>query len=140
MPGGSPASHEIWKLSLKAAAAQKTFKVLDPEGRDGQVREVDITLLADASEGGESSAEQTGWVVDVRYSNAPDVVLFTNTFPTEDLAKKVMDDLSNAAAEVEGKIRQADFEGAAESMTALNNLFKSSSAEPPVADAPGAQS
>jgi len=130
-------THQQWLRSLKAEPTQKTFKVLDPGGKDDSVHEIDISMLADGAETGESSADRTGWAIDVRYTQAPDVVLFTNTYPTEELAKQVMDDLATAAASVEGLIRQADFEGAQEAMQGLTKLFTSSSAEPPVQDASG---
>lgn len=129
--------HAQWLQGFRAAAAQKTFKVLDPMGRDDQVHEIDVSLLENQSGEGDSTAERAGWTIDCRYSAAPDVVLFTNTYATEDLAKNVMDDLSRAASEVEGLIRKADFEGAQEAMKALSNIFKSASAEPPVADTDG---
>lgn len=143
-PGGTPASHEVWQQSFRlratdgaGAPTQKTFKVLDPRGMDEQVHEIDISMMPAEAGEGDSSAEKTGYLVDVRYRSAPDVVLFSGVFPNEELAKKVMDDLATASATVEGLIRQADFDGAKTAMQDLAKLFKSASAEPPTPDTEG---
>ncbi len=102
-------AHEAWLGSLKLGGQnQKSLRILDPMG-ENKAKMIDITILDNSESEG---AEESGWVVDVRYQNAPDQTLFTLTQPTEGEARKIMDDLVSKASAIEGLIRQEDFEGA----------------------------
>ena len=117
------------KGTMILAQNQKTFRIMDPTGQEESVHAVDITIVDNS---GTAGAEQTGWVVDVRYKNAPDQVVFTATQPTEQQARDVMSDLSTVAAEIEGLIRQEDFEGARERTNEFLKKMKANSGEPHV--------
>jgi uncharacterized protein YfcZ (UPF0381/DUF406 family) len=104
---------------------------MDPNSsKKDEVLSVEISIGND--EASESSAERTGWVVDVRYTNAPDTTIFNQTFPSEAQAKKVMDDLVNLAAEVEGLIRQEKFEDAKKRSGDFLKKTKANSQQPNV--------
>ena len=121
--------HSLWLGRFRAAATKKSFRIVSPKG-EKDVAEIDISILHDQPAPGGSIAEQPGWVVDVRYSRAPDVVLFTATYVSEDLARKVMEDLSLVAAEVDGLLRQEKFDEASEKTKALLNKFKANGGQP----------
>jgi len=122
--------HASWKRLLLKADQQKTLKIVAPEQQDMSVQEIDISLLSDQAS--ESSAEPTGQMVDVRWSAAPDTVLFTHVYPSSEEAQRVFDDLVKLAAEVEGLIRSEDMDAAKEKSKELAQKFKSNSSEPPI--------
>lgn len=126
------ASHENWKRAIlgEGQVDQKTFRVVDPLGQETTPAEIDITFFDNSQ--AESAAEEVGFMIDVRLHNAPDQVLFTGTYPTEEQARQVMEDLSQAAAEVEGLLKQEDFENAKIKTDELMKKFDANSGEPPV--------
>ena len=112
-------SHKSWMNLIAEAVEQKSFNIMDPsgsidpEGSEG-IREIDITLLQDEPGPGNSSAEKSGWVIHVRYSVAPDIIVFEQTYPSEDAAKRVYEDFIGLAAEIHGLIKAEQFEKAQE--------------------------
>jgi len=131
--------HKSWiRLLVHAKSDQKTFRIVNLASKNNDVDAIDISIIQnEPSANDESSAEKVGWVVDIRYKNAPDTVLFTATYPSEDQARKIMEDLSNLAAEVEGLIRKEDFEQATTKTKALMDKFKANSTQPPVEENEG---
>ncbi len=125
-------AHDNWLagLVLRARADQKTFRVVNLASGKEAIDAIDISVLQDSAE--QSSASSTGWVVDVRFQNAPEQVLFTQVFPTEEQARKVMADLSSVAAEVEGLIKSEDFEAAREKTQDLMKKMTANTAQPVV--------
>jgi hypothetical protein len=120
---------------LTGSVRQKSFTIADSRGEANSSVVIDITMIPNpqAPEPNQpGAAEATGWMVDVRYNNAPEIELFTKTFPTEEQAQAVMDDFSKLAAEVEGLIKQEKFEEAAQQTEALQKKFTANSSEPPV--------
>lgn len=134
----SPQAHSLWAQQFVAKSDKKSFRIVAPKGNH-EVAEIDISVLPNQGTPGASTAEPTGWVVDCRYTNAPSVTLFTATYPTEDLARKVMEDLSAVAAEVEGLLRQEKFDEAGEKTKSLLEKMKANSGEPPVEELGSAQ-
>jgi hypothetical protein len=132
------AEHSRWAQQFRARADKKSFRIVDPKG-DHDVSEIDISILPNQAQAGGSTAEATGWMVSVVYTNAPSVTLFTQTYPTEDLARKVLEDLSAVAAEVEGLLRAEKFDEAGEKTQALLEKFKANSGQPPVEEIGGPQ-
>jgi len=132
-------AHSLWaqRFQVRGGTTDKTsFRIVDPKGNH-EVAEIDLSVLANKAGAGDSAAEPTGWMVDCRYTNAPSVTLFTATYPTEDLARKVMEDLSAVAAEIEGLLRQEKFDEAGEKTKALLEKFKANSGQPPVEELGG---
>lgn len=128
----SLASHSNWAQEiLGTAPAKKTFRIVDSKSPK-EATSIDISLLQDAAGAEGASAEQPGWVVNVQYSNAPDVILFNQTYVSEDMARKVMDDLAMVAGEVEGLLRKEEFEKAQAKTTELINKMHANSGQAPV--------
>ncbi len=107
--------------SLVGEANQKTFKILDPKSGDDAVRDIDISVFKNQQEPGDSSAEGTGndWLVQVGYSMAPEVTLYSEHFSNEKTARDLMEDFSKLAAEIEGLIKSEDFQSAKEQSAAF---------------------
>jgi hypothetical protein len=129
MSGARPQG--VFLAIIAGAADQKTFKIVDPRGPADSVREIDLTLVHGTGEA-EAGAEPSPWVVDVRYSNAPDVELFTKNFTDEKTARTVMEDFSKLAAEIEGLVRAEKLDEAATKSAELEKKFTSNSSESPV--------
>lgn len=126
--------HSDWlnNLLIRAKADQKTFRIVNLASGREDVDSIDISVMQDSAQ--QSSADQTGWMVDIRYQNAPDSVLFTQVYPTEDQARKVFSDLSLVAAEVEGLIKAEKFEEARAKTEELTKKFAANSGQTPVAE------
>jgi hypothetical protein len=126
-------AHSAWaRQFLKAESpAKKTFRVLDAKSPKQAVN-VDINLMQDKAPADGTTAEYSGWVVTVTYTNAPDVVLFTQTYLDESTARKVMDDIGMVAAEVEGFLKKEDFEGAQKATKAFTDKLAANSGSQPV--------
>jgi hypothetical protein len=125
-------SYQTWiRGILEGPGSIRTFRVLDPEAADDTPREIEITMLPDTPQTGGSEAEPSGFQIDIRYTNAPGISLYTQQFPDRDSASKAMDDLARACAAVEAKITTGDFKAAREAMLGLMRVFKSSGANPP---------
>lgn len=132
-------SHRAWlefirPYLLEAQVAEfpmtKQFRILNPSGT-GEVEPIDISINRDQPMEGGSSAEPSGWVVTVTPSKAPDTQMFSSTYPDQKTAEQVFDDLSLLAGEVEGKLKQSDFEGAGEASKAFQDRLKSNSGAAP---------
>lgn len=117
---------------LAGTARQKSFRVIDSRGEEGAVVAINITMVPNsqaADPANPGAPDVVGWTISVSYENAPDIELFTKTFPTEKQAQMVMDDLSQATAEVEGLIKQQKFEEASQKTTDLEKMFTANSTE-----------
>ncbi len=125
-------SHDAWSASLAASlhGQLQTFRILDPKGLESTPLEADVSLQEGAPETGASQAQAGKFLVEVRYTQAPTVVLFSATYPDKDTATKVYGDLCKACAEVESKIKAAKFDEAKKSMEGLGKIFKSSTGDP----------
>ncbi len=128
----SLAAHAAWRHRFQAKVDKKTFRLADSKN-PRHAENVDLSILQDAPEAGGSSAEHAGWVVDVRYTNAPDVILFSQNYVDEATARKVMDDLAVVAGEVEGFLRQEKFDKAAEKTKEFMDKMAANSGQTPVA-------
>jgi hypothetical protein len=124
-------AHVLWAAQFLKAADKKSFRIVDSKSPKN-AENVDISILPDQPGLDGSTAETPGWVVDVRYSNAPDVVLFNKSYIDESTARKVMDDLSMVAGEVEGFLRQEDFEKAQEATKKFLDKLHANSGQSPV--------
>ncbi len=83
---------------------------MDPTGQENATHEVNVSVI-DAQATG-STADKTGFAVQVVYTNAPSILLYSETFPSKETADKVFQDLCMLAAAVEGLIKQENFEEA----------------------------
>lgn len=126
--------HDAWAAQLAASAQSmlQTFRILDPRGLEQTPLEADISLEGGPPESGTSQAQPGNYRVEVRYTQAPTVVLFNAAYPDKDTALKVYSDLGKACAEVESKIKSGEFEKAKTAMESLTTLFKSSTQDPPI--------
>lgn len=124
--------HGSWldRLVVKAKADQKTFRIVNLASGKEAVDAIDISVIENQST--QSSSDKTGWMVDVRYQNAPESILFTQTYPTEEQARKVMEDLSKVAAEVEGLIKSEKFDEAKEATQDFMKKMTANTGQPPV--------
>jgi hypothetical protein len=131
-------THSEWlrTFGFRAIADKMSFRIMDPHN-EGEITSIDISIQQNAAAPGSSYAEPPGWIVDVRYTNAPSIILFTQTYPTRDLAEKVMSDLSKPANDAQALIRKGDFEGAMEKTKILMDYFKSNTGQPPVEELGG---
>ena len=125
------AAHSLWATQFLKAADKKSFRIVDSKNPKN-AENIDISVLPDQPGPDGSSAEQPGWMVDVRYTNAPDVVIFNKSYVDEKTARAVMDDLSMVAAEVEGHLRSEDFEKAQISTKKLLDKMHANSGSGPV--------
>lgn len=128
-------AHASWAAELAGQPSQKTFRIA--EGDD--VLEIVLTLFQDENDAAgqipepdASSAHPQGWGLSAVYKSAPDTVIFKQTFPTEREARGAFDDLSKAAAEVEGLVRGEKMEEARKATDALMTKMKSNSGETPI--------
>jgi hypothetical protein len=126
--------HRIWSALVLGQAQQKSARIYE----GGDVHEILLTLFTDEPNGKDglpadqaSTAEPAGWSVSVAYKVSPDTVIFQRTFPTEKEATDVFKDITMAAAEVEGLIRQEKLEEAQAATVSFMNKMKSNSSEPP---------
>ncbi len=126
--------HGSWAAALSGQPTQKTFRIA--EGND--VVEIVLTIMQDDGASTESipeetsSAEPTGWTLSGTYKSAPDTVIFKRTFATETEARGAFDDLSKAAAEVEGLVRQEKMDEARKATDSFMTKCKSNSGETPI--------
>ncbi len=109
---------------------------MDPSGVENSVSPISISITPAPATG--SAADVTGYMVQVCYTQAPDILLFTSTFPTQDVAQKVYEDLCNVAAECEGEIKKEDFEKAQASTKAFMDKCKANSSTTPTQQAQNA--
>lgn len=123
--------HDAWLASLSAASTLKTFRILDPKGLEQTPLEADVSLEGGTPESGTSQAQPGNYRVEVRYTQAPTIVLFDAAYPDKDTATKVYSDLCKACAEVESKIKAGEFDKAKAAMEGLSTIFKSATQDPP---------
>ncbi len=125
-------NHWLSRLVLRAKTDQKTFRIVNLASGKDDIDAIDISVIQNTSE--ESASDKTGWMVDIRYQNAPSTVLFTQTYPTEEQARKVFDDFVMFVAEVEGLIKSEKFDEAKEKTEGLMKKFKANTGQAPVVD------
>jgi hypothetical protein len=130
-------SHGDWLfgLALKAKTDQKSFRIVNLASGKEDVDAIDISVLQNQAE--ESASDKVGWVVDIRYTNAPLSPLFLHIYPSESQARKVFEDFSMFCGEIEGLIRSEKFEEAKTKTEELVRKFKANTAQPPVSENPG---
>ena len=124
-------AHALWAGQFLRAADKKSFRIVDSKNPKN-AENIDISIIQDQPGLDGSSAEKPGWVIDVRYTNAPEVTLFNQSYVDEPTARKVMDDLSMVAGEVEGFLRGENFEKAQEATKKLLDKMHANSGQAPV--------
>lgn len=127
-------AHESWltKLALRAKSDQKSFRIVNLASGRADVDTIDISVIQDQPV--ESAADKTGWMVDIRYQNAPETPLFSQTYPSEEQARKIYDDLVMVVAEVEGLIKAEKFDEAKAATEALMLKLKANTGNTPVSE------
>jgi hypothetical protein len=127
-------SHRIWASLVLGQAQQKSAKIYE----GGDVHEILLTLFQDKPGGADglpadqaSTAEPDGWAVSVAYKVSPETFIFQRTFPTDKEASDVFQDITMAAAGVEGLIRQEKFDEAQQATVAFLNKMKGNTSETP---------
>lgn len=124
-------AHALWAAQFLKGADKKSFRIVDSKSPK-QAENIDISIIPNQPGLDGASAETPGWLIDVRYTNAPDVVLFSKSFLDEPTARKVMEDLSMVAGEVEGFLRAEDFEKAQIATKKLLDKMHANSGSGPV--------
>ncbi len=128
--------HSRFRSILAGETIQKVLKIYTA----AQPHEIFITLFpnnpGEANGQANSTAEPSGWAVNVAYKVSPESVIFNGSYPSQDQAKKIFDDLVNAAATVEGLIRGEKFEEAAKQTKIFLEKCGANSSERPVEEKP----
>lgn len=114
-------------------AKQKILKIYNA----GEPHDLALTLSppeaqTEGDSQGNSSAEPNGWSVHVAYQASPDSVIFDKSFPGQEQATKIYDDIVKAVATVEGLIRSEKFEEAAAASKKLLEKLGANSAGVPM--------
>lgn len=127
-------AHRIWSALVLGQAQQKPAKIYE----GGDVHEILLTLFKDEPGGKDglpadqaSTAEPAGFSVSVAYKVSPETYIFNRTFPTEKEASDAFQDITLAAAGVEGLIREEKFDEAATATNAFLEKMKGNSSETP---------